>query len=458
MLNISYNRINRDVIVSRYSAFDKVREKNVFRRIMTVMAIAFVIGVAALFLPWTQNIRAQGVLTTLNPEDREQTIHSMISGRVEKWYVREGQLVQAGDTIVFISEMKAEYLDPALVERTRLQTEAKEDALQSYKTKAQALAAQISALRQSRDLKLEQARNYLMQAGLKVVSDSIDYETAKINLDIAQKQFERQQVLYDKGLKSLTELEQRKQKLQESVNKELSASNKWNASKAELLNARIQLDNLQNEFAEKIAKAESDRQSALSTGFEAEGEVNKLRIMQENYTRRAGFYYITAPQDGFVTKALITGIGETVKEGEPIFTFVPSDYELAVEIFIDPIDLPLIHEGSHIQLQFDGWPALVFGGWPNMSVGTFTGRVVTFDKVASPNGKFRILVLPDPETPPWPDVLRLGTGVYGIALLNDVPVWYELWRNLNGFPPEFYYGPDANSGQMNTTEKSDGKK
>lgn len=445
MLNITHNKIDRKAIINKYSAFDKVREKKVFRQIFRVCLTAFIFGFLALFLPWTQNIRANGVLTALNPEDREQTIHTLISGRVEKWYVKEGQHVNVGDTIVHISEIKAEYLDPELVGRSGVQTQAKTEAQLAYQNKARALATQIEALKKSQVLKLEQARNYVRQNELKVVSDSIELETAIINLDIAEKQFARQQTLYDQGLKSLTELEQRKQKLQESVNKKTSAQNKFAVSKAELINSKITLDNLANEFSEKISKAESDRMSALSSGFEAAGEVSKLQIQEENYTRRSKFYYITAPQDGYVTKALTMGIGETVKEGEPMFTFIPSEYELAVEIYIEPIDLPLIHEGSHIQLQFDGWPALVFAGWPDLSQGTFTGRVASFDKAASPNGKFRILILPDPETPDWPKILRLGTGVYGIALLNDVPVWYELWRNLNGFPPEFYHGPDGKS-------------
>ncbi len=445
MLNITNNTINRDEIEKNYSAFEKVAKRNVFRQIMRVMIVSFIVGFLALFLPWTQNIRASGTLTTLNPEKREQTIHSFITGRVEKWFVREGQLVKKGDTIVFISEIKSDYLDPDLIGRSGLQTQAKEDAVGAYQNKAIALANQIAALKKSQVLKLEQARNYLKQNKLKVISDSIELETAMINLDIAEKQFTRQKTMYDQGLKSLTDLEAKKQKLQESVNKKISAENKLAASKAEYLNAEIALVNLENEFTEKISKAESDRMSAISSGFEAVGQVSKLRIQQENYSQRSKFYYIRAPQDGFVTKALALGIGETVKEGEPMFTFVPSDYELAAEIYIEPIDLPLIREGSPIQLQFDGWPALVFAGWPDMSVGTFSGRVASFDKVVSPNGRFRVLVLPDPETPAWPEVLRLGTGVYGIALLQDVPVWYELWRQLNGFPPDFYKTKDLPS-------------
>jgi hypothetical protein len=31
----------------------------------------------------------------------------------------------------------------------------------------------------------------------------------------------------------------------------------------------------------------------------------------------------------------------------------------------------------------------------------------------------------------WPSNLKIGTGAQGFALLNDVPIWYELWRQLN---------------------------
>ena len=29
-------------------------------------------------------------------------------------------------------------------------------------------------------------------------------------------------------------------------------------------------------------------------------------------------------------------------------------------------------------------------------------------------------------------------GSQGIILLHDVPIWYELWRNINAFPPDYY--------------------
>ena len=440
MLNITDNAIERDIILKDQSSYQEVMNTRLTKNIIYVLAGLFLTGFALLFLPWTQNIRSRGVLTTLQPDDREQPINSMISGRVEKWFVKEGQLVEKGDTIVFISEIKSEYLDPELINRARNQTEAKKGSVEAYKEKAVALAQQVDALEKNSTLKLAQAKNYLKQAQLKLESDSIDFQTSKINLDIAQKQVDRQEVLYKEGLKSLTEVELRRQKYQEAVNKKVSAENKWLASKNERINAEINLNTVRNEFNEKIAKAKSERMSALSAAMEAEGQYQKLHSQQSSYTQRSGFYYITAPQDGFVTRAIVTGIGASIKEGDPLFTFIPANYELAVEMFVRPIDLPLIREGNQVRLQFDGWPALVFNGWPNMSFGTFSGNIVAFDKAAGPDGNFRVLVAPDPNEEPWPELLRLGSGVYGIALLKNVPVWYELWRNLNGFPPDFYTG------------------
>ena len=157
-----------------------------------------------------------------------------------------------------------------------------------------------------------------------------------------------------------------------------------------------------------------------------------------NYSIRSGYYFITAPQDGYISQALQNGVGETIKEGKPIVSIVPAYADMGVEIFIDPIDLPLIHVNEKVRLQFDGWPAIVFSGWPNVSYGTYGGKIVAIDNYVSTNGKYRVLVAPDPNDHPWPRALRMGVAVRSMALLKDVPIWYELWRKINGFPPNYY--------------------
>ena len=128
------------------------------------------------------------------------------------------------------------------------------------------------------------------------------------------------------------------------------------------------------------------------------------------------------------------------KEGDPVVSLIPINHDLAVELYVRPVDLPLINIGESIRLIFDGWPSLVFGGWPSSSFGTFGGEVYAIDKNISDNGLYRILIVPDERDFEWPNLLKLGSGVKGIFLLNDVPIWYEMWRQINGFPPEFYDG------------------
>jgi multidrug efflux pump subunit AcrA (membrane-fusion protein) len=339
---------------------------------------------------------------------------------------------------MFISEVKDEYFDPQLLARTEEQIKAKEMGVKAYMEKVKALDNQADALIQTQRLKLEQARNYLRQAQLKLESDSIDWEAAKTNYSIATVQLKRMEELYDKGLKSLTDLESRRLKLQEAQAKVISAENKVLAAKNDIINARVELGSLNNQYRDKLSKVESEKYEAMSNMYDAEATVTKLQNQYMNYEVRTGLYYITAPLDGFITKGLKTSIGETVKEGEELLTIMPARYDLAVEMFIDPVDLPLVQKGQTVRFMFDGWPAIVFSGWPNNSFGTFGGQVVAVDNFISPNGKYRILVGPDPNDKPWPDGLRVGSGAIGMALLKDVPIWYELWRQLNGFPPEYY--------------------
>ncbi|MBP2830880.1 HlyD family efflux transporter periplasmic adaptor subunit [Aquimarina sp. U1-2] len=451
MLNISQNTLNQKVDLTGYSAVQKVfhrRHYKYFNRFLKVFAVTVVI---ILFLPWTQNISGNGYLTTLKPDHRPQTIQSPIPGRIEKWYVQEGDFVQKGDTILFISEVKNEYFDPNLVARTGQQIKAKEMSVTSYEEKVKALNTQAQALINERKLKLQQAENKLLQSRLKVQSDSIDLEAAKTNIRIAQRQYDRTEQLESEGLKAVTDVEEKRLKLQETQAKLISQENKLLASKNEVLNAMVEINRVKAEYADKIAKSRSDKYTAQSNQFDAEAQVTKLENEYTNYEMRSDMYYIKAPQSGFINKALRSGVGETFKEGDQLVSIMPSDYELAVETFVRPLDLPLLHIGEEVRIQFDGWPAIVFSGWPNVSYGTYGGKIVAIERFISDNGKYRVLIAPDPNDHEWPEI-QVGSGARTIALLEDVPIWFELWRQLNGFPPN-YYQPGTNEKMAKTDKK-----
>jgi hypothetical protein len=149
-------------------------------------------------------------------------------------------------------------------------------------------------------------------------------------------------------------------------------------------------------------------------------------------------YYIIAPQSGQIVQARNTGIGEVVKEGEMLVHIVPDRIDYAVEMYVRPADLPLVATGQKVRFLFDGFPAIVFSGWPEASYGTYQGIVSAIETDVSANGKFKLMVSEDKAYRPWPKELRMGAGANGIALLKNVRLWYELWRNINSFPPDYY--------------------
>ena len=399
-----------------------------------------------LFLPWQQNINAGGDVTALSPRNRPQTIQSAIPGRIDRWYVQEGDYVRAGDTILNIQEIKDKYFDPELLDRLQEQLAAKEASIGSKEEKASALRRQISALRENLRLKLKQTRNKVRQNEYKLLSDSMAYVAEQQNYRIVQNQLQRQQTLYDEGLKSLTEFQEKQQKQQQAQAKLVSAENKFLATENELINAQIELNSVEAEYLEKISKAESDLNTTLAELYDTQGSLSKLRNEYANMRIRNDQYYLLAPQDGYVVRALKTGIGETIKEGEGVVTVMPENPDKAVALYVRPMDIPLLSVGRRVRLEFDGWPALQFSGWPSVAVGTFGGIIQVVDYVESANqqGKYRILVVPDPDSDgDWPDQLRLGSGAKGFIMLEEVPIWYELWRLYNGFPPRLKSEPGS---------------
>ncbi len=398
-------------------------ESQSYRAVSRWILGIFIAVILASFLPWQQSVQGTGTVSALSPADRPQDLPSRIDGRIERWFVTEGQFVTRGAPIVQISEIADAYLDPALVERTQEQLDAKRASNREKQAKARSLEEQVDALEDILVLKLEQARNRVTQLSAAVVQ-------ATLEDSIASDQLARRDSLYRSplGLVSLNDLQATRMRSQ-------SASAALVQRQNELLNAEIELRSLEADYREKIQKARSERAGTLAEVADGDSEIARLRNRVASLEVRQSYYRIEAPQDGYVVKAVRQGVGELVKAGEPIVTVQPATPRQAVEMYVRAMDVPLLEPGRKVRLQFDGWPALQFSGWPSVAVGTFGGEVAVIDKVASVDGRFRVLVVPDPSEEPWPAQLRVGSGVYGWALLDTVRVWFELWRQLNGFPP-----------------------
>ena len=413
MLKISSGSLEEMISQDRLHSLrslDTPMAGKILARWLLVLGIIFLL---VLFLPWQQNIRGNGKVTALSPGNRPQTIETLIAGRIQTWNVQEGQFVTKGDTIVVITEVKEKYFDPKMLFRLGEIVSSKESSLQSKDMKARALRRQITALHQGMRTKTEQAKAKL--------------EAERVRFANAKNQYDRNKKIFEAGNIPLTKFQ--------------DIDYKYQGANADLINAEIEIERVEAEYLDKINKAESDLNNTLAEQFETQAEIAKLKNELSNMEIRSEQYHILAPQSGFVVKATQAGIGETIKEGDAVCTIMPQSDDVAVEMYVKAMDVPLISKKRKVRIEFDGFPALQFSGWPSVSVGSFGGLVEVIDFVNSKPGEFRILVVPDKEDLKWPKQIRNGSGIKGWVMLDDVPVWYEIWRQLNGFPPSLYEEP-----------------
>jgi membrane fusion protein, adhesin transport system len=405
------------------------RSHRLFFRIVIATLIA---AILAMLLPWQQFVEGKGEVTAFAPSDRPQVVPSTIGGRIVEWYVQEGEVVKKDQPILRITEVKDDYLDPRTIDRYNEQLTGKSAAVSSKRDKVRQLATQISLLEQNLRLSQQKARTKVAQYEAEVRAAQLDSVTSLTQL-------QRQQSLYEQELTRLTDLENARVKYQNAIAK---LQEKRQALQA----AQIELNSVALDYGEKIAKARSEQASTQAEVGEGSADVAKLRQNVQNLEIRNGFYIIRAPQNGTIIRAARAGIGEQLKEGETVVTIMPAAAQQAVALMVKPMDVPLLSTGRKVRLQFDGWPALQFAGWPSVSVGTFGGTVAVIDRVPGPTGDFRVLVVPDSTQDVWPTQLRLGSGVLGWAMLDQVRVGFEIWRRINGFPPSLRNASDEGFG------------
>ena len=175
-------------------------------------------------------------------------------------------------------------------------------------------------------------------------------------------------------------------------------------------------------------------QELRSKVAEAAAELSRVDV---NLSRQS-VQIVRAPRDGVILRVNAGDAATFLNTGDVVATFVPDNVERAVELYIDGRDVALVRPGARVRLQFEGWPVVQFSGWPSVAIGTFGGEIVAVDPSADTQGRFRVLVVEDKADPnPWPEqrFVRFGSNARGWILLETVPVGYEIWRQLNNFPP-----------------------
>lgn len=403
--------------------------RNAWRMANALVCLLLLAMLAMVFAPWQQSARGTGKVVAYVPQERQQTVTSPVKGIVVNVSpgLVEGARVKQGDVVLEIEPNAAN-----LVEQLRGQVRDLETKLATANVKSEVYSTNVVDFEAARDAAVAAADELVESAKAKWDAKQKlvpGYEAKELQ---ARLNYERQYALFEKGIKPKVEVE----KLRKDWD---VAASELEAARLDVASAQAEWDAKQNERTQKlreantkVAYAQAMRQDALGLAATVQKEQRELQIKLAELDRLT----IRAPRDGVLFRVPVFERGQALKEGDPLFTIVPDASERVVELWIAGNDTPLVRPGDHVRLQFEGWPAVQFAGWPSVAVGTFGGVVAAIDPSDDGKGKFRIQVREAGEHH-WPSdrYLRQGVRANGWVMLQQVALGYELWRQLNGFPP-----------------------
>ena len=406
------------------------------------------------FVPWQQTVMGRGTVVAYSPVERMQVITARVSGQVRTWHVVEGSRVKLNDPLVDIEDN-----DPELAARLEAQKRFLADRLVAAEQEVEEQTAAAKAQEAAREAAVEAAK-----ANRDAAKKAIEVaEQVRANAAFAQS-FERSRSemfedLFTNptfgGLESKINRDEAQMRADRASTDTDKAVAEIQRAQATLLTQESLVLQADAAGMSAIAVARSNLRKSEQNLFTIQRELQQIDNQIERFKARL----VVAPCDGVVYRvaANVSQGGQYVKEGDELCTIVPDTNDRVVELFLDGIDAPLVlgfaertGQMPDVRLQFEGWPAIQFAAFPELSIGTFGGKVRQVDPAGGVTGKFRVLVQPEEMWPGevWPDqeFLRQGNQAVGWVFLNRVSLGFELWRRLNGFPPEMSpikKGPEA---------------
>jgi multidrug efflux pump subunit AcrA (membrane-fusion protein) len=412
-------------------------------RLAIKLLLLFALVIA--FVPWTQTITSTGQLSAYSPYERPQDIEAQITGRLKKWHVFEGVRVKQGELILEMDDVDPNFMSPDLLSLLEKQKVALEQSRTSALERADQLTERIKSMQNLVKAAGPSAEARVMESSNKVRAAEQRIVGAKIAMDTAELNVSRNKELAARGLASQRELEL-------AIQAAISSQAELQGAEAMLKETQQSMkalsygrDQINADVLQRLLDAEASRAGAIADAARAADQVANVELRLSNATQRRGAGRILAPIDGTVVRMAQVGVGETVKPGDKLLRISPTSTDKAIEMKADGIDAPLLNVGRKVKLLFYGIPAIPLPAWPDAMYGTFTGVIKVIDQVDDGKGNYRFWVVPDPEDKPWPEQthVRQGTKVMGWVILNRVPLWYELWRRFNLFPPDYQEGPPS---------------
>lgn len=301
------------------------------------------------------------------PSSRLQKIQNLEGGIVAELFVREGQIVEAGDPLLRlddtrfasnVGETEADRLAlAARVERLSAEVEGRDLAMpENVLRDAPNLADSERALFESRRDQLRAEigglEEQLAQRRQEVREMSSKQEQFRSSLALLRKEIAMSEPLVSSGAISPVEVLRLKRA-------EVESRGQLDATTLALPRAHAAIKEIESKIGETRGRFRSE---ALTQLNEARTELSKLKSTGKALEDRVRRTLVTSPVRGVVQQMLVSTIGGVIQPGSDIVEIVPLDDTLLVEAKVRPQDIAFLHPGQEAMVKFSAYDFTVYGG------------------------------------------------------------------------------------------------
>lgn len=360
-----------------------------------VMLLWAVTGALTLILLWAsftsldQVTRGTGRVV---PQLQNQLIQHLEGGIVSGILVREGQLVQAGDTLMRVENS----FSSAELEQTRLEMTA-------IRARAQRLEAEIAGAATitfepglenaipgivRRERALFDSRKQLQVAEMEILRSQLQQKELELSeLESRWTNTQRERELVRERVDSLRRLAQRGAVSNNALLEDERILQQIETRLSDLLFSVPRAEAAREEIGQRLVESETIfRQAAQEDLVVAEFEIAQLQQSANAMQDRSARSDVTAPITGIVNTLYVNTIGGVVRSGEPLVELVPADAAVVVEARLSPTDRAEIWPGLPAVIKITAYEFSVYGG--------LQGRIteISPDAISDENGEpyFRV--------------------------------------------------------------------
>ncbi|MGF6556446.1 adhesin transport system membrane fusion protein [Pseudomonas sp. S30_BP2TU TE3576] len=301
------------------------------------------------------------------PSSKIQKIQNLEGGIVSELFVKEGQIVEAGASLLRlddtrfasnVGETEADRLSMLLrVERLSAEVEDRplnfpEDVLKAVPGQAKSEESLYISRRQQLHDEIGGLQEQLIQRQQELREFTSKQAQYRQQLGFQRQEINMSEPLVAQGAVSPVEVLRLRRA-------EAETRGQLDATTLAIPRAESAIKEVQRKIDETRGKFRSE---ALTQLNEARTDLNKAQATGKALEDRVSRTLVTSPVRGIVNKLLVNTIGGVIQPGSDLVEIVPLDDTLLVEAKIRPQDIAFLHPGQEATVKFTAYDYTIYGG------------------------------------------------------------------------------------------------